>query len=87
VEGVQSIKCFLFDIENQLVQHLNAFRERQTEGNTKRIPKEAYARYYGKFEHPTGEEGFGEIIRIPFIAKFDSERNRKLFLLKYDDES
>jgi len=80
--GVLSIKCFLFDSPTELVQHLNVFRERQTEGVVKRIPKDAYDKYYGRFEMPNVEEGFVEIVKIPFIAKFDSERHRKLFLQK-----
>jgi bifunctional polynucleotide phosphatase/kinase len=81
--GVQSIKCFIFNTPTELARHLNVVRERETNGAVPRVPEDAYARFHELYEEPTKQEGFSKVYRIPFVARFDSEKQRRAFLENY----
>ena len=53
---------------------------KKTLGKIRRIPDVGYNVYKSKFEGPDKAEGFDEIVKIPFQAKFDEEKDKKLFL-------
>lgn len=72
-------RCFVMDTPIELAHHMNYFRQTQTSGSVRRIPDVGYNVYKKNFETPTKAEGFTEIIKIPFIPKFDSKKDEELF--------
>ncbi|EKE37575.1 hypothetical protein ENUP19_0248G0105 [Entamoeba nuttalli] len=62
------IRCFYFECDKKLTNHLNTFRALTTNKN---IPAIAINVYYKKFVQPRKEEGFTEIITIPFVVEED----------------
>ena len=73
------VRCFVLDTPLDVAHHLNLVRMNQSEGRQRRVPDVAYHTYNKNFEQPTKAEGFSEIIRVPFLPKFDSDRDRELF--------
>lgn len=74
-----SVKCIHFYISREFTQHLNITRMRLT---GKKIPKIAYSMYYSKYEEPTKEEGFDDIITITndnYPIKFKSAEHEKAY--------
>jgi len=73
------VRCFLFDIKEELAHHLNYYRERLTNGEEKHVPRIGYNIYKKKFEPPTMAEGFAEIRSIKFVANFANKAEEELF--------
>jgi len=85
------VRCFLFDMDRSLSEHLSFYREalsykkhKESPENTivKRIPDIEFNTYYSKFTKPTLNEGFTEICDIKFIPEFNTYEEEKLFLQK-----
>ena len=79
VEVKAAVRCFVFTTPAAVCQHLNAFREKQTAGAHKRVPRIAFNQYKGRLVVPRKEEGIDEIVHVPFVPTFASEHDRKLF--------
>eukprot|EP00727_Mastigamoeba_balamuthi_P012198 m51a1_g7600 putative dna 3 phosphatase (486) ;mRNA; f:234084-236185 len=74
------VRCFRFNVDEQLAQHLNYFRERITNGASKHVPRIGYATYKKALQEPELSEGFSEIKRINFVANlFGSDDERASF--------
>jgi len=71
------IRCFRFDVDEKLANHLNYYRERL--GISDHVPRIGYAMYKKKFEEPTVDEGFSELKKITFVAHFENPEHEKLF--------
>ena len=77
------VRCFYFNYDKKLTYHLNEFRK-TVGGNS--VPQIAYNTYYKSFEKPKEEEGFDEIVEIPFRINnkmFKNDKERKLFGLLF----
>ena len=68
-------KCLWFDQTKEVVFHLNTFRL-LTGGSY--VPDVAIHSYFKRVECPTEDEGFAEIIKIPWVAKFESKEAQTL---------
>lgn len=77
-EGVPC-RCFWMQTPVELAHHLNLVRQNQTDGKVRRIPDVGYNVFKKNFEEPTKDEGFTEIVKIDFMAKFDSKKDEELF--------
>ena len=45
----------------------------------KPLPYLAYAKYKKSFERPVVEEGFSEIVHVPFVPNFVGDDSKKLY--------
>jgi bifunctional polynucleotide phosphatase/kinase len=72
-----------FDLESKtgrleqvaIAKHLNMMRVKRAAragASSTVIPDVAYNMYVSKFEHPSASEGFVEILKHPFVPRFDS---------------
>jgi len=73
------VRCFVFDTNKELAQHLNVYREK-INSKRKAVPDIGYNVFNSKYQEPSVSEGFSEIKRINFNPQFKSEREKKLFL-------
>lgn len=51
-----SIKIYLFDVDRNLIEHLNYYRTQISKGKIKLIPEIAYRMYFSKYEEPNINE-------------------------------
>jgi len=73
------VRCFRFDVSEDLAKHLNYYRERITNGASPHVPRIGYAVYKKNYVEPTLKEGFSEIKVITFVPKFNSDHERAEF--------
>ena len=73
------VRCFLFTTPTPLCHHLNVYRERMTGGQYKRLPHIAFSQYRKRLVQPRKEEGIDDIVQVPFVPSFASDRERTLF--------
>jgi bifunctional polynucleotide phosphatase/kinase len=78
--GVAHIRCLFFSTPRDVADHLNLFREMRM-GGKKRVPGVAFASFAKRFREPSVEEGFDSVTTVPFALRFESERDRQLFLM------
>eukprot|EP00331_Platyophrya_macrostoma_P032117 CAMPEP_0176443550 /NCGR_PEP_ID=MMETSP0127-20121128/22504_1 /TAXON_ID=938130 /ORGANISM="Platyophrya macrostoma, Strain WH" /LENGTH=610 /DNA_ID=CAMNT_0017828829 /DNA_START=72 /DNA_END=1904 /DNA_ORIENTATION=- len=64
------VRCFVFLHDSALANHMNILRARL--GITARVSSIAYNMFKSKFQAPTVEEGFTEVISINPVADFQS---------------
>ena len=85
------VRCFLFNMDRSLSEHLSFYREALSYKKhienpeskiVKRIPDIAFNIFYSKFTKPTLDEGFTEICEINFLPEFNTYEEEKLFLQK-----
>lgn len=72
-------RLFYFNTEEALAKHLNAYRERLTDGAAPHVPEIGYNVFKKAFEPPTLDEGWAEIETIAFVPSFPDARARTLF--------
>lgn len=72
------------NVNKNVVMHFNELRKLRTvidpEYHSKNIPDVAIHTFWKKFEEPTKEEGFVDIINFSFEANFKDEEDKKQFL-------
>ncbi|KAI3386527.1 hypothetical protein SNEBB_006061 [Seison nebaliae] len=75
-------KCrsFYFDVPINVTNHLNSLRQLQTNGDVKKISSVAYNVFKSKYEKPTINEGFNEVLSIPWFPHFPTEKEKQQFL-------
>nr|XP_054763996.1 bifunctional polynucleotide phosphatase/kinase-like [Lytechinus pictus] len=78
------VRCFIMDTPLELAFHMNMYRQSLTEGGVRRIPQVAYNIYKKNYMAPTLDEGFKTIEKIRFEPRFNSDKDRDLFLQKTD---
>jgi len=76
------VRCFRFDVTEDLAKHLNYYRERITEGEHKHVPRIGYAKYKKDFVEPKLSEGYSEIKTITFVPKLTTDREKEEFAKK-----
>ncbi|XP_046395199.1 uncharacterized protein F21D5.5 [Ischnura elegans] len=84
VTGVP-IRCFMMMTTKDQAKHNNKFRE-ITDPSHMKINDMVINSYYSKFEEPTMDEGFEEIVEVKFLPKFDDEKLRKLYSMYLIDK-
>lgn len=73
------VRCLHVCTPLDLCKHLNAYRERITDGAYRRVPTIAYNIYNKHFEAPTTDEGFESVQTVDFCLRLASEREQRLF--------
>lgn len=71
-------RCFLMKIDVPHAKHNNKFRE-LTDKSHMKVSDIIINSYFKQFEEPTLEEGFKEIVEVPFIPMFSSEKQEQLY--------
>ena len=74
------IRCFYLTTSQEICNHLNYVRVKETHGKVRRIPDVAYRIYNKNFEVPKKSEGFDKVIKIDFQANLDNKGLKKIFL-------
>lgn len=72
------IRCFHFQTPEELTHHLNLYREKVH--GVPHVPGVAYNICKKKMVEPSVVEGFGEIIKVPFVPQFDNPEHQAAFL-------
>ncbi|XP_043494941.1 uncharacterized protein F21D5.5 isoform X2 [Polistes fuscatus] len=72
------IRCFLMTTSNEHAKHNNKFRE-LVDSNHLKISDIIINSYMKNYVPPTLEEGFTEIVKINFIPRFLSEKDKELY--------
>jgi bifunctional polynucleotide phosphatase/kinase len=75
------VRCILFEIPREVCRHNNCFRIYHR--SERRTPSIAASVYFSKYEEPTLDEGFQEIIRQEWCPMFESEEERCAWELYY----
>ncbi len=75
------VRCVYLERSEALIDHLNILRNHL--GHRKKIPAIAMRMFRTKFQEPKKEEGFVEIVKIPFIPVFENTTHKKMFMQVY----
>jgi len=75
------VRCFYFDTNLELANHLNYVRVKETNGGVRRIPPVGYHMYNKNFNEPDLSEGFSDIVAVTFTPDFKNEEHKKMFFL------
>ena len=84
------IRCVVFDCKEDCAKHIDAYRSVQSESETffviieitstqERLPDLAFSAFKQRFEEPTLDEGYTEIIKTKFVPRFRNEDDKLLF--------
>lgn len=71
------VRCLLFPPHPHLTRHLNVHRA--ITKKQERLPEVAFAWFESRFQRPSLDEGFEEIVELPFTPLFDSEYEKSVF--------
>lgn len=76
------VRCFVMDTSIELSKHNSYYRNYISNGKINHIPDIAYNIYKKKFTEPIIEEGFSEIIKVPFSLdnSVDESKYRMYFI-------
>lgn len=75
------VRCFHFETPLDLAKHMNMYRQLITSGKVRRVPDVGFNMYKSKFKQPELSEGFSELKKIEFVAKFDDVKDEETFKL------
>ncbi len=70
-------RCILFVTDDCLSKHLDVFRSITT--RVEPLPSVAFHAFHNRYQPPVLQEGFSEIIQIPFVPEFDSAEKKLIF--------
>ncbi|XP_065082814.1 uncharacterized protein F21D5.5 [Ochlerotatus camptorhynchus] len=73
-------RCFKMSVTYKQAKHNNTFRE-LTDRTHASINDMVFNMYKSKYQEPSLEEGFEEIVKVNFLPRFDSDANEKLYKL------
>lgn len=71
-------RCFAMQVDVAHAKHNNKFRE-LTDRSHLKVSDIIINSYFKQFEEPTLDEGFKEIVEIPFVPTFNSEKQEQLY--------
>ena len=79
-----NIRAFFMNVNKELAEHMNLYREKMTDGDRKRIPGMVFNMFFKKLREdggsPSKSEGIDEVVTIDLIPKFTDDQHRKWFL-------
>ncbi|EFC41382.1 predicted protein [Naegleria gruberi] len=75
------IRCFSFNVERELAEHLNVLRENRSKGGHPHVPGVGYNTYNKKLEEPSEDEGFSEVKTIDFVPVFENDQEKEEFYM------
>lgn len=71
------VRCLHFQVPLEMAKHLNVFRELTS--NRPRLPDVAFTMFHSKFQLPSLEEGFDELINVHFTPEFENEDHERIW--------
>ena len=71
------VRCLLFVTDDWLSKHLDVFRSITNQIDP--LPLVAFHSFHSRYEPPLIQEGFTEVIQVPFIPEFKSDDHRVIF--------
>lgn len=71
-------RCFIMDVQLEHAKHNNKFRE-LTDKSHMKISDIIIHSYFKQFQPPTKDEGFTQILEIPFVTLFDNKKKEQLY--------
>ena len=75
-------RCFWFTTSSKLAVHNNLFRELTVQDSGyKTVSHLAFRSYSSKFQEPSIDEGFTEIVRVDFMPTFANDRLKALYMM------
>nr|XP_045608307.1 uncharacterized protein F21D5.5-like [Procambarus clarkii] len=72
------VRCFVFNTSKDHSRHNNKFREFLGADHSK-VNDMIYNMYKSKFQEPTLKEGFDDIVRVNFVPKFRTSKEKELY--------
>ena len=74
-------RCVWFDIDKPTCMHNNFMRKanEHREHMSKSVPSVAIHTWFKNFEEPTTKEGFDDVVKIGFVAKFTSAKDEEAY--------
>ena len=73
------VTVYWFPFTQEMVQHMNVYRERLLGLDAPHIPTIALRMFFSKFQEPTLDEGIESITKVNFVPSFESDREKRLF--------
>jgi len=78
------VRCINMNCPKELAHHLNILRVQMSQGNILPIPEIAYNIYFKKYTKPSvTEEDIDEVVEWDWVPRFENERHKTLFLMRY----
>ncbi|CAL7941007.1 unnamed protein product [Xylocopa violacea] len=74
------IRCFVMSTSIDHAKHNNKFRE-LTDPSHMKVSEIIINSYVKNYQEPNLEEGFTEIVHVPFVPKFSTEKDQQLYEL------
>ena len=74
-------RCFVFEVERELAEHLNILRENRSKGAHAHVPGVGYNLYNKNKDTVTKDEGFSEIRTIKFVPMFENDKEKEEFFM------
>jgi len=74
------VRCFLMATSHDHARHNNLYRE-LTDPSHARIKEPLFNQYRSKFQPPTLEEGFKEIVKVNVVPEFDTKEREELYYM------
>lgn len=71
-------RCFIMKVDDAHAKHNNRFRE-LTDKMHEKVSDIIINSYYKHFEEPTLDEGFTEIVEVPFVPTFSNAKQEQLY--------
>lgn len=71
-------RCFIMKVDSAHAKHNNRYRELTNSSHIK-ISDIIINSYFKHFEDPTVDEGFTEIVEVPFVPTFNNEKQEQLY--------
>ena len=75
------VRCLYLSRSDDLIDHLNLLRNHL--GYRAKIPAIAMRMFRTKLEEPKKEEGFEDVIKVPFIPIFENAIHKKMYMQIY----
>lgn len=72
------IRCFVMQTDSAHAKHNNKFRD-LTDKTHLKVSDTIIHAYFKSFEEPTVDEGFTDIVEVPFLPTFTNEKQEKLY--------
>ena len=75
------IRCFVFEMEKKFALHLDTQRKvnQHRAHLSKHVGKMPINIFYSQYKEPTMAEGFSDILKVRFVAKFESDKEKEIF--------
>ena len=79
-QGGLPVRCFVMNATFEQANHNNIYREIiDTKGGHVKIGAPLLHNFKNKYQPPTLDEGFEEIVHVNFVPRFETEEHRAIY--------